>query len=169
MLQVYWILDGILAGRCGPALHPWDATELYARGFRGVISLDEEGVDGGSIRAAGLAHLPLFQPMMLLMDDTQRQGFLECMPKVMDFVDCVRQHQGAVLVHCYHGCDRTGAVLACYLIARQGMTADQAIECLWQVQPSALAAYGYSEAVHLFEKNCQPLRIPPLRPEPPRK
>ncbi len=150
-------------------MHAWDATELYARGFRGVVSLDEDGVDGESIRAAGLAHLPLFQPMMLLMDDAQRQGFLQCMPKVLDFVDCVRQHQGAVLVHCYHGCDRTGAVLACYLIAREGVTADQAIDRLWQVQPNAVAAYGYLEAVHQFEKTCQPLRISAIRPEPTRE
>ncbi|WP_366112438.1 tyrosine-protein phosphatase [uncultured Campylobacter sp.] len=37
-----------------------------------------------------------------------------------------RQKEGAVLVHCYHGADRTGLVVAMYRVIYQGWSLDAA-------------------------------------------
>jgi protein-tyrosine phosphatase len=132
---------------------PWDVQELYAGGIGGIISLDALGVDGDQLRTAGIAHLPLYRPMIFLDDQAQRLTFLECMPEVLRFVAAMEQKQAAVLIHCYYGCDRTGAALACSLIAREGLSAAAAIARVRRSQPQALLAPGYLEAVHLFEQS----------------
>ena len=61
----------------------------------------------------------------------------------------VRQEQpkGAVLVHCYHGADRTGIVMAMYRVVYQGWTIDDA------KQEMQLGGYGY----HSIWKNLDKL------------
>ncbi len=44
------------------------------------------------------------------------------------FSFCIRDAQGPILVHCWHGSDRTGAVIAMYRIVFQGMSKEEAIE-----------------------------------------
>lgn len=64
----------------------------------------------------------------------------------------VRQEQpkGAVLVHCYHGADRTGIVMAMYRVIYQGWTIDDA------KQEMQLGGYGY----HSIWKNLDKLLSP---------
>lgn len=40
----------------------------------------------------------------------------------------IKKRKGAILIHCHHGSDRTGAVVAMYRIVFQGWTKQQAIE-----------------------------------------
>src|SRR5262245_62106315 len=118
MQAVYWVEDGVLGGRCGPECSPWLAEELFAGGVRGIVSLDEYGVDEAALQAAGIIHLPLYQPMILLQDISERRRFLEVIPRVIQFIEeRRRQNELPVVVHCHYGCDRTGCVLACCLIA----------------------------------------------------
>lgn len=151
MNQVYWVVPGILGGRCGPARAPWDPLALRAAGVHGVISLDEDGVQEDELRRAGIEHLPLYQPMIFLAEESQRRQFLSLMPDVFRFLEQLQQRKGAAIVHCYHGCDRTGTVLACCLMIREGLTAEQAIQRVLELQPLALKALGYVETVQLFE------------------
>jgi hypothetical protein len=160
MKEVYWLVDGVIGGRCGPAVFPWDPRELYAGGVRAIVSLDPEGVDEDELRAAGIEHLPLYQPMILLLDEAERREFLRCLPPVLRFVDRMRARQAPVVLHCYYGCDRTGALLACYLMAREGATAEEAIRRVRRARPGAMSALGYVEAVTLFEKIKHELDVP---------
>ena len=142
----------MLGGRCGPVCVPWLPEELHARGVRGVISLDSLGVDGTALRAAGINHLPLYQPMILLESTAERKKFLEVVPPVLQFLEDRRDQDGLpAVVHCHYGRDRTGCVLACCLVARQCWSAERAIAHVRAFQPLALSAPGYAEAVELFE------------------
>jgi atypical dual specificity phosphatase len=152
MKQVYWILKELLAGRCGPDCMPWKPEELYAGGIRGIVSLDSLSVDEKHLQNAGLQHLPCYQPMMYLENEAQQRRFLEALPPIFRFIDRHRQEQSAVLVHCYFGCDRTGTVLACYLVSREGLPAEEAINSIRAVQPQAMLADGYCAAVRLFDQ-----------------
>src|SRR5262245_17021426 len=118
MRNVYWLIESALAGRCGPACEPWNPRELHDGGIRAVVSLDREAVDESRLRAAGIEHLPLYQPMMLLHIEVYRRKFLQDIEPAFAFIDAMRERNAPVLVHCYYGCDRTGVVLASYLMAR---------------------------------------------------
>ena len=54
MEGLYWIIPGLLAGRPGPGQVPWDLEELWADGFRTIVSLSRIGK--AAIRAAGFRH-----------------------------------------------------------------------------------------------------------------
>lgn len=138
-----------LCGRPGPDCIPWSVDELIAAGVGGVISLDGP-VRTSEIREAGLDHLPAYQPMLLLQSTEDQLRFLRVMPGVLEFIDRQREQGRATLIHCYYGCDRTGAALACYLVAREGLSADEAINAVQRANPEALWALGYMEVVHTY-------------------
>ncbi len=149
---IYWAIPKILAGRPGPSYAPWNTASLIQEGIGGVISLDGP-IRVKELREAGIDHLPAYQPMLLLhsMDDHLR--FLSIMPRVLSFVDSHRLSGQATMIHCHYGCDRTGAALACYLVARERMDADSAIGSIQRINPDAMWAVGYSDAVYTFEES----------------
>lgn len=151
MDEVYWVIDGVLAGRAGPEKRPWDPAELAAEGVGGIVSLCGP-VDSHALRVVGIEHLPAYQPMILLESELERETFLDVVSQVLEFLEQIKAQQKATVIHCYHGCDRTGCVLSCVLIATQRLTAEQAIDRVKAANPFALAAYGYAEAVETFER-----------------
>ncbi|MDR0658164.1 MAG: dual specificity protein phosphatase family protein [Mediterranea sp.] len=48
--------------------------------------------------------------------------------QVVEALKIIRNRRGPILIHCLHGSDRTGAVLAMYRIVFQNYTKDEAIE-----------------------------------------
>jgi protein-tyrosine phosphatase len=150
MKQVYWVIEGMLGGRCGPALSPWKPGDLHRGGVRGIVSLDNEAVDEAALADAGIDHLPLYQPMMFLQDEEQRQGFLRALDPMIEFIDRKMSQKQPVIVHCFFGCDRTGVALAMYLMARGGLNPLEAVRFIRRGQPRALEAAGYLEAVQTY-------------------
>ena len=88
--------------------------------------------------------------MMLLDSERARRRFLEVMPLVLDFVQRSLQQKKPVMIHCYHGCDRTGTALACCLVAFYGLTAQEAVQRVRAANPAAMEVVGYAEAVETF-------------------
>jgi len=150
MKHVYWVMQGKLGGRCGPAHIPWKPHDLYRGGVRAVVSLDGEAVNAEALAQAGIEHLPLYRPMMFLENEAQRRDFVVSLSPMIDFIDRKLQQQEPVIVHCYYGCDRTGAALAVYLMARGGLGPLDAVRLVRRCQPQALAAPGYLEAVQTY-------------------
>ncbi len=48
--------------------------------------------------------------------------------QLIEALRVIRDAQGPILVHCWHGSDRTGAVIAMYRIVFQGVSKEEAIE-----------------------------------------
>jgi protein-tyrosine phosphatase len=145
------VIDGELGGRPGPECVPWNLRELRDEGVGAIVSLDD-GVDEEEIRAAGILHLPAYRPMVLLETERDHCEFLDSMPEIAAFIDQCRREQRGVLVHCHYGCDRTGAVLACYLVAREGLDPFDAYQHVKSRNPDAFGAAGYAEAILTFHK-----------------
>ena len=61
----------------------------------------------------------------------------------------------AVAVHCMSGCGRTGTMLACYLVAMEGYSADVAIAETRRRRSGSIETSKQIEAVHAFEKNLR--------------
>lgn len=148
MDAVYWILPRLLAGRPGPQIAPWDLTELWDAGFRTIVSLVP--VDGESIWAAGFRHLqaPLYGGFAFL--PPMRRRLARQIIPIVDFVAAEVEAGRPTLVHCRKGNDRTGAVLAGYLIRHQGLGAEEAIRRLIQANPRALRSLGFKALVRMI-------------------
>lgn len=150
MEHIYWLIPEKLGGRCGPAAAPWDLACWKQAGITGIVSLDAAEVSTNQVEAAGISHLPVYWPMIELTSRALQREFVQRLPIIFQFVEQRTSLGGKVVVHCHHGLDRTGAVLACYLLHRYGITASQAIAAVRQLRPQALTAYGYAQAVQLF-------------------
>ncbi len=69
---------------------------------------------------------------------------------------------GPVLIHCRSGKDRTGMVLAAYLIEFEGCSEKEAMEKVTAVRPIAFSAEGWKEfgleVLSLFKTHSQRLQ-----------
>ena len=95
-----------------------DTVKLHELGVRSIVNLRHFS-RGGDRRAFGdqfwLANKPL-------------QSWEIKPAQIADVLRTIRERQkeGAVLVHCYHGADRTGLVVAMYRVIYQGWSLDAA-------------------------------------------
>ena len=144
---VYWVTPHV-AGRCGPMKRPWDLDQLYRAGFRTILSLDDK-IDAHSITEKGFNHIPLYLPDVALTTSELKHIFLTAIPT---FISIVTSADEPILVHCYSGNDRTGAMLACFLITR-GTPPNQAISEIRKLNPTAMITPGYEDVVHLFAQS----------------
>ncbi|HEY6011981.1 MAG TPA: dual specificity protein phosphatase family protein, partial [Nitrospirota bacterium] len=105
--------------------------ELQALGIKNVLSFrdyrsDDNGKDSG---------LNLYRVEMETGDITTE--------KVIEALRIIKNADGPILIHCWHGSDRTGLVSAMYRILFQGWSKDEAIDELMH------GGYGY----HSLYKN----------------
>ncbi|MGC9520686.1 MAG: protein-tyrosine phosphatase family protein [Anaerolineae bacterium] len=155
MRYVYWIIDRLLAGRPGPGLRPWDPAALYAGGIRVVISLPaEEAI--GDLTPYGLVHYRAEFPPVKLYSVGMRKAFIYQALPVWAFIHEQMEADRPTLVHCYAGQDRTGAILAGYLITYQGKSPEQALQQVRSVKPMAMTAEGYADVLTLLEPDTIP-------------
>ena len=104
-----------------------DAAKLHELGIKSIVNLRHFS-RGGDRRAFGdqfwLANKPL-------------QSWEIKPAQIADVLRTIRERQkeGAVLVHCYHGADRTGLVVAMYRVIYQGWSLD--------ATRSEMIDYGY--------------------------
>lgn len=151
MRYVYWVLPGLLAGRPGPWEAAWNLRELYDGGFRTIVSLSNE-VDERAIVEVGFLHLPAYCGPVPPFIRGLRRRFVRQMEPVVDFIAAQVASGRPTLVHCHAGKDRTGVVLAGYLVRHRGLTPDEAVRAVRRANPIAMSAPGFARAVRLFER-----------------
>lgn len=155
MRHIYWIIKEELAGRPGPTRAPWDPGELYRGGIRTVISLATE-VKVCDLTVYRLNHHRAQFPPLFLNSAGLQKAFLYEALSIWKFIDAQLATGNPTLVHCYAGNDRTGAILAGYLVLYRGWTPEAAIRQVRDLQPHALEAAGYAEAVQRLKPNQLP-------------
>jgi tyrosine-protein phosphatase SIW14 len=94
-----------------------DLPALQALGIRAVLSLRDHHEDPKKFAAAGLA---------LLRHEASAGSLTET--DLIAGLRLMRDAPKPVLVHCWHGSDRTGAVVAAWRMVFQGWTKDQAVD-----------------------------------------
>jgi len=149
MQYVYWVIDKLLGGRPGPLHAPWRPAELYAGGIRAVVSLAlEEPVE--DLSAYGLEHLKVNFPPLFLFSAGMRKAFIHEALPAWTFIHERVAGGTPVMVHCHAGCDRSGVILAGYLVIYHNMLPEAAIAQVRAANSCAMQAPGYAEAVSLL-------------------
>ncbi|MBY0352998.1 dual specificity protein phosphatase family protein [Candidatus Babeliales bacterium] len=65
----------------------------------------------------------------------------------------VQQQDKGVVVHCKHGMGRTGTLLACWLIANEGIDADSAIRKVRELRNPSISTFEQEQFVRTFYKS----------------
>ena len=155
MRYVYWIIENKLAGRPGPVRAPWDPRALYAGGIRVIVSLaaDEPVED---MTMYGFEHYQATFPPVFLNSVGMQKAFIHEALPVWAFIQKRIEAATPVMVHCHAGADRTGLILAGYLVVYHGVEPDNAVATVRAANQFALSAPGYEAAVGLLKPGQLP-------------
>ena len=73
----------------------------------------------------------------------------------MSIVDRETNVGGRVAIHCAMGCGRTGTMLACYLVNKQGLSADEAIAETRKRRKGSIENRKQEQAVRDYEQHLK--------------
>ena len=149
MKHTYWIIENEIAGRPGPDLIPWKPAQLYAGGIRAVLTLTHgQGVDPKALEDAGLMHYSV--PITISQPPSPETVALakNRLPYAYKWAFANILSRRPVLVHCFHGNDRTGLFLLYYLVRQHGLAIPEAMRKLKTIRPEALCAYGWENLAY---------------------
>jgi len=146
MQNVFWLIPGKLAGRTGPNVDPWNASDLKEGGIDAVLSVNSGIlVNAEELEASGISYecIPFSWNAPPITGDLEI--CLEALPKAFAFVQRNIEAGKAVMIHCTSGKDRTGLLMSYFLMRTTGITVEEAIAEVRRVRPIALSAAGWDE------------------------
>ena len=165
MEHVFWLRKGKIAGRSGPNTIMWDLDELKASGIAAILSVNNgEAVHESILSNLGIAYSNIPMSSNAPAKDGDKELCLENIPKAMNFI---RDNLliGPVLIHCRSGKDRTGMVMAAYLIEFEGYNPREAMDKVIAVRPIAFSAEGWMEfgldVLSLYKSHNDQLQLTP--------
>lgn len=154
MDQLFWLIEGRLAGRAGPDKAPWNLGALRAAGVGAILSVNDGlGCRPGDFVPHGIAYacVPLSPNAPPEPGDD-----LHCataLPIADAFVAGSLAAGRVTLVHCTSGKDRTGLYLAYHLVKHHRASARDAFDRVRAVRPIAFSAPGWDEfAIEVLER-----------------
>lgn len=145
MNHIFWLRKRLIAGRPGPDKQPWKLELLRDAGISAILSVNNgEGCHQTLMKDLGIryANIPMSANAPVKQGD--KEMCLRNLPKALDFI-CSSQSSGVVLINCHSGKDRTGVVMAAYLVAVEKLTVKQAMEEVLSVRSIAFSAEGWME------------------------
>ncbi len=146
MHDLFWLVPGRLAGRAGPDRLPWKLDALREAGVGAVLSVnDGRACEPGDFAALGLPYacIPMTPHAPPWTGDDRK--CLSALPLAYAFIEARAAEDRATMVHCSSGKDRTGMLLAYYLIRARSLTVDAAMREVRRVRPIAFTATGWED------------------------
>jgi protein-tyrosine phosphatase len=144
--DLFWLVPGRLAGRAGPDRLPWKLEALRDAGVGAVLTVnDGRECDPAEFRALGLSYgcIPLPPHAPPWTGDDRK--CLSALPLAHAFIEKQTAENRATMVHCSSGKDRTGLLLAYYLIRSRSLSVDAAMREVRRVRPIAFTATGWND------------------------
>ena len=140
----------------------WDLHEIKSNGIASILSVNHgDAVHESMLSILGIAYSNIPMSSNAPAREGDKELCLKNLPRAMDFI---RENlsNGPVLIHCRSGKDRTGMVMAAYLIEFEKYDAKKAMEEVIEVRPIAFSAEGWMEfgleVLSLYELNSKALR-----------
>jgi atypical dual specificity phosphatase len=139
-----WVTEDKLAGS-GLPVNEDEFKWLVDKGIKSIVTVREvplpsKWVDGGDI------------DYLHLMVEDYGAPTMEVLDEAVDYIDNKIRSGKPVLVHCAAGKGRTGAVLAGYMIKKENLTAEQAIEKIRFLRPGSVQSITQETALSMYEK-----------------
>lgn len=145
MKNIFWIYENEVAGRPGPVEAPWNLAELRAGGFGAILSVSSDLYPHTQVTNSGIERTCIPFPDVVPPDEITYSICLTSLPLTYDYIQLKLQEGKKVLVHCAGGNDRTGLVLSYYLLRREKISPQAAIDRFKMVRPHALTAIGWEK------------------------
>lgn len=145
MQHLFWLVEGRIAGRCGPNKENWDINELKQGGIGAVLSVnggemcEPEVFEGHGLRYACIPFSRNVPPQ-----EGDVAVCAEQLPKALAFIKQCEADDIAVLIHCRSGKDRTALLMAYYLMSN-GAAPLHAVSQVRAIRDIAFSAEGWDQ------------------------
>jgi atypical dual specificity phosphatase len=139
-----WISEGQLAGS-GLPVTELEFKWLVDRGIKSIVTVREVPLPNRWFDGRDVDYLHL-------MVEDYGAPSMEGMDEAVDYIDKKIRSGKPVLVHCAAGKGRTGAILAAYMIKKDNLPAEQAIQKIRLMRPGSVQSLTQETALSMYEK-----------------
>ncbi|MGS0677242.1 phosphatase domain-containing protein [Shewanella sp. 0m-4] len=145
MQHLFWLVEGQIAGRSGPNKDPWDLAQLKASGIEAVLSVNNgEECNQDEFVTLGLDYLCVPFSRNIPPQAEDLDYCVEQVPKALAFIRECEAQEKTVLIHCRSGKDRTGLIMAYYLMDN-GAAPLHAVSQVRAVRDIAFSSEGWDQ------------------------
>ncbi|MGL4448039.1 phosphatase domain-containing protein [Shewanella sp.] len=145
MQHLFWLVEGQIAGRSGPNKDPWDLAELKAAGIGAVLSVNGgEECDPDSFKLHGLRYACMPFSRNVPPQEGDVAICVKQLPRALAFIEQCVAEALPVVIHCRSGKDRTGLMMAYYLMAN-GAAPLHAVSQVRSIRDIAFTAEGWDQ------------------------
>ncbi|CAI5470908.1 unnamed protein product [Closterium sp. Yama58-4] len=114
------------------------------------------------------AHPNDFHYTLINVLDSPKVDLISRFQECFTVIDAAKAAGGCALVHCFAGRSRSVTVVVAYLMARRGMTVDEALTLVRGLRPEANPNAGFVQQLQEWEGQLREQGVlPPLPPLPP--
>jgi atypical dual specificity phosphatase len=139
-----WVAEGKLAGSGLPVTQD-EFKWVLDKGIKSIVTVREVPLPSRWIDGTDIDYLHL-------MVEDYGVPNMEVLDEAVNYIDKKIQSGKPVLVHCAAGKGRTGALLAAYMIKKENLTAEQAIEKIRLMRPGSVQSVTQETALSMYEK-----------------
>jgi atypical dual specificity phosphatase len=139
-----WVTEGKLAGSGLPVTQD-EFKWVLDKGIKSIVTVREVPLPSRWIDGTDIDYLHL------TVEDYGVPN-MEVLDEAVNYIDKKIQSGKPVLVHCAAGKGRTGALLAAYMIKKENLTAEQAIEKIRLMRPGSVQSVTQETALSMYEK-----------------
>ena len=139
-----WVTEDKLAGSGLPVTQD-EFKWVLDKGIKSIVTVREVPLPSRWIDGTDIDYLHL-------MVEDYGVPNMEVLDEAVNYIDNKIQSGKPVLVHCAAGKGRTGALLAAYMIKKENITAEQAIEKIRLMRPGSVQSVTQETALSMYEK-----------------